>query len=77
MKSGSGGKMSWLEATATIEQFGDDIVKERLSLLKKEKTSSGSGRLREKSESVEDPEFFAKIFDDIQKEIFIRQNINK
>jgi hypothetical protein len=77
VKSGSGGKMSWLEATATIEQFGDDIVKERLSLLKKEKTSSGSGRLREKSESVEDPEFFAKIFDDIQKEIFIRENINK
>jgi hypothetical protein len=77
VKSGSWGKMSWFEATATIEQFGDDIVKERLSLLKKEKTSSGSGQLREKSEAVEDPEFFARIFDDIQKEIFIRQNINK
>lgn len=68
--------MEWLEITATIEQFGDDTVKERLSILKKIKRSSQYGT-HENSEMVEDPELFAKIYDDIQKEMFIRQNINK
>jgi len=70
------GTMRWFEATATIEQFGDDIVKERLSILKKAKSSSQYGT-HERSDEVEDPELFNKMYDDIQKEIFIRQNINK
>ena len=68
--------MRWSEATATIEPFGDNTVKERLSLINKRKSSSQYGT-HEKSEVVEDPEIFTKIFDDIQKEMFIRQNINK
>ncbi len=70
------GIMKWFEATATIEQFGDNVVKERLTILKKAKSSSQYGT-HEKSEVVENPEIFGKMYDDIQKEIFIRQNINK
>jgi len=72
----SWGTMRWSEATATIEQFGDNTVKQRLSILKKAKSSSQYGT-HERSEVVEDPELFAKMYDDIQKEMFIRQNINK
>jgi hypothetical protein len=68
--------MKWAEATATIERFGDNTVKERLSLINKQKSSSQYGT-HEKSEVVEDSVIFTKIFDDIQKEMFIRQNINK
>lgn len=70
------GMMRWFEATATIEQFGNNTVKERLTILKKEKSSSQYGT-HEKSEVVETPEIFGKMYDDIQKEMFIRQNINK
>jgi len=72
----SWGRMTWFEATATIEQFGDDTVKERLSILSKSRSSSQYGT-HESSKKVEDPELFNKIYDDIQKEMFIRQNINK
>jgi hypothetical protein len=70
------GMMRWVEATATIEQFGDNTVKERLTILEKEKSSSQYGT-HEKSKVVETPELFGKMYDDIQKEMFIRQNINK
>jgi hypothetical protein len=70
------GYMRWFEATATLEQFGDNTVKERLTILAKKKFSSQYGT-QEESKVVEDPELFSKMYDDIQKEIFIRQNINK
>jgi hypothetical protein len=70
------GYMRWFEATATLEQFGDNTVKERLTILAKKKFSSQYGT-QEESKVVEDPELFSKIYDDIQKEMFIRQNINK
>jgi len=70
------GYMRWFEATATLEQFGDNTVKERLTILAKKKFSSQYGT-QEESKVVEDPELFSKIYDDIQKEVFIRQNINK
>ena len=64
------------EITATIEQFGDNTVKERITLVKKVKSSSQYGT-QENSEIVDDPEFFQKIYDEIQKEMFIRQNLSK
>ena len=70
------GTMSWFEMTATIEQFGENIVKERLSLIKKKKSSSQYGT-HEDSSMVDDVELFKKIYDDIQKEIFVRKNLNK
>ena len=70
------GMMRWTEITATLEQFGDNTVKERLAILEKEKSSSQYGT-HEKSKVVETPELFNKMYDDIQKEMFVRQNINK
>jgi hypothetical protein len=68
--------MKWSEITVTLEQFGDNTVKARLTVLNKERVSSQYGT-SEKSKVVEDPALFSKIYDDIQKEMFIRQNINK
>lgn len=70
------GTMRWFEMTATLEQFGENRVKERLSLIKKKKVSSQYGT-QEGSEMVEDVELFKKIYNDIQKEIFVRKNLNK
>jgi len=63
------------EVTATLEQFGPNTVKERLSLVNKwTRAYYGSDA---KSEIVTDPELFQRIYDDIQKEIFVRENLNK
>ena len=70
------GTMKWFEMTATLEQFGVNRVKERLSLVKKGKFSSQYGT-HENSKVLEDPELFKKIYDDIQKEMFVRVNLNK
>jgi hypothetical protein len=64
------------EITATIEQFGENTVKERISLVKKTKSSSQYGT-QENSEIIDDPELFQKLYDDIQKEMFVRKNLNK
>ena len=78
----TGIKQSWLgtminnEITATLEQFGDNMVKERISLVRKTKISSQYGT-NEDSQIVEDPELFQKIYEDIQKEMFVRRNLNK
>jgi len=70
------GTMSWFEMTATLEQFGENTVKERLSLIKKKKDSSQYGT-QEASSMVDDVELFKKIYDNIQKEIFVRKNLSK
>lgn len=67
------GKMINFEITATLEQFGENKVKERLSLIKKEKY----GPYSENSKIIDDPELFQRIYDDIQKEMFVRENLNK
>ncbi len=77
----TGVKREWFfminfEMTATIEQFGENRVKERLSLVKKIKNSSQYGT-QENSEIIDDPQLFQKIYDDIQKEMFIRKNLSK
>ena len=64
------------EITATLEQFGDNIVKERISLVKKIKSSSQYGT-QENSEIIDDTALFQKMYDDIQKEMFVRQNLAK
>lgn len=70
------GTMKWFEMTATLEQFGENRVKERLSLIAKAKSSSQYGT-HENSKMVEDAELFQRIYDNIQKEMFVRQNLNK
>ena len=64
------------EITATMEQFGDNVVKERISLVKKIKSSSQYGT-QENSTIIDDPELFQRLFNDIQKEMFIRKNLSK
>jgi len=64
------------EITATIEQFGSNTVKERISIIKKFKSSSQYGT-QESSQIVDDPQLFQKIYDDIQKEMFVRKNLSK
>jgi hypothetical protein len=71
-----GGTMHNAEVTATLEQFGENTVKERLVFLNKSKDSSRYGTF-EDSKRIEDPKFFQRIYDDIQKEMFVRKNLSK
>lgn len=68
--------MTNYEITATIEQFGEHTVKERISLIRKKKSSSQYGT-QEDSKIVDDPELFQQLYDDIQKEMFVRANLNE
>ena len=70
------GLMTNFEITATIEQFGENTVKERISIVSKKKSSSQYGT-HENSKIIDDPKVFQKLYDDIQKEMFIRANLNK
>ena len=69
-------RMENYEITATMEQFGPNTVKERISLVKKIKASSQYGT-QENSEIIDDPALFQKLYDEIQKEMFIRKNLSK
>ena len=62
------------EVTATLEQFGPNTVKERLSLVKNYTRYYGG---HENSETLVDPHLYQKIYDDIQKEMFVRKNLSK
>lgn len=77
----TGIKQAWFrmenyEITATLEQFGPNTVKERISLVKKVKSSSQYGT-QENSEIIDDPVLFQKLYDNIQKEMFVRKNLAK
>lgn len=69
-------RMESYEITATVEQFGPSTVKERISLVKKLKASSQYGT-QENSQAIDDPALFQKLYDDIQKEMFVRKNLAK
>jgi hypothetical protein len=77
----TGIRQSWFgmqnyEITATLEQFGNNVVKERISLVKKVKTSSQYGT-QEDSVIIDDPDLFQRLYNDVQKEMFIRKNLSK
>lgn len=77
----TGIKQNWFvmenyEITATLEQFGPNTVKERISLIKKVKSSNQYGT-HESSDIIDDPQLFQKMYDDIQKEMFVRKNLSK
>jgi hypothetical protein len=69
-------RMENFEITATLEQFGPNIVKERISLVKKIKASSQYGT-QENSVIIDNPALFQKLYDNIQKEMFMRKNLAK
>ena len=70
------GLMTNNEITATIEQFGTNRVKERITLISKRKVSNQYGT-QENSSVIDDPQLFQKMYDDIQKEMFVRRNLAK
>ena len=70
------GLMVGSEATATIEQFKENLVKERITLVDKTKSSSQYGT-HENSKIIEDPATYQRMYNNIQKEIFIRKNLSK
>jgi len=70
------GVMRNSEVTATLEQFGENTVKERISFVNKAKSSSQYGT-HENSTRVEDPDLFQRIYDNIQKEMFVRKNLSR
>lgn len=64
------------EVTATLEKFGENTVKERISFVNKKKSSSQYGT-QENSTRVEDPDLFQRIYNNIQKEMFVRKNLSR
>jgi hypothetical protein len=58
--------------TTIVEQFGENRVKERITFVLK---LGSYGELR--SKIIEDPKFLQEIYDAIQKEIFVRQQLDK
>ena len=61
------------KASVIIEEWGENRVKERITFMLKEDMGFGT----ERSRIVEDPELLQKIYNDIQKEIFVRQSLNR
>ncbi|MCX5679790.1 MAG: hypothetical protein NTZ95_03945 [Candidatus Omnitrophica bacterium] len=76
VKMGWFGRMDNTEITVTLEQFGANTVKERMTVVGKVKVSSQYGT-HEDSKNIDDPELFQKLYNEIQKEMFIRKNLNK
>ncbi|MDP2939147.1 MAG: hypothetical protein Q8O13_03575 [Candidatus Omnitrophota bacterium] len=61
------------EVSAIIEEWEKNKVKERITFI----LQKAEGLLTQRSIIIEDPVALQKIYDDIQKEIFVRQNLNK
>ena len=57
------------EASVIIEGWGDDRVKERITILEKK------GTIDQWSRIVDDPQLIQKMYDEIQREIFVRKNL--
>jgi hypothetical protein len=56
--------------SVTIEPFGENRIKARVVFMREK-------ILGLNSEIIQDPKFLQEIYDLIQKEIFVRQNLNK
>ncbi|MDD5155070.1 MAG: hypothetical protein PHF11_01095 [Candidatus Omnitrophica bacterium] len=63
--------------TATLEQFGENRVKERITITKNIVVQGMYGSRSESSVVVDDPKMLQEIYEQIQKEIFIRKNLSK
>lgn len=68
------GIMMNTEITATLELFVEGRVKERLSIIEKRKSLYGYER---PSKIVVEPELFQRMYDDVQKEMFVRENLKR
>ena len=70
------GYMRSSKVTATLEQFGENTVKARISFINKVQSSSKYSAYTNTTR-LENPEIFQRIHDDIQKEMFVRENLNR
>lgn len=61
------------EVTVTMEEFGENRVKERITFIKK----VDMGDFGKTSKIVEDPEMMKRLYADIQKQMFIRAELKK
>lgn len=73
MRRFSGGLYFRHIASVTVEQFGENNVKERISVMLE--ASQGNRYLA--AERERDLTYVQGIYDAIQKEIFVRRNLNK
>lgn len=73
MRAGGLLASSQQQVSAIIEEWDKNKVKERITFILKK--DGGAGLMS--SQIIEDPEVLQKIYDDIQKEIFVRQNLSK
>ncbi|MBU0477112.1 hypothetical protein KKC91_00885 [bacterium] len=71
------GRETKFTVSVTIEQFGENVVKERITFLKGRVVDAGQYGRSENSNIIEDPTLLQEIYNEIQKEIFVRQNLNK
>lgn len=60
------------EVSATMEQFGQNRVKARVIFI-----SKSSDGLSKHSNIIDDPKFLQEVYDAIQKEMFVRKNLDK
>jgi hypothetical protein len=63
--------------TATLEQFGENRVKERITITRNTVVQGMYGSRSESSDIVDDPQMLQDIYEKIQKEMFIRKNLSK
>jgi len=59
--------------TACIETFSKDRIKERVTFMNQYDDGWGT----RSSKIIEEPKFLQEIYDAIQKEMFVRKNLNK
>ena len=67
--------IDFVKATAFIELMPNKKISIRLNFVSHQETSSGYGMKGGNSVPIEEPSFYQGIFEQIQKAIFIRQNV--
>ncbi len=67
------GHPSKFEVSVLIEQWGTGVVKERITMMKRRSLDFGA----ESSLIVEDPKVIGVMYENIQKEMFVRKNLSK
>jgi hypothetical protein len=67
------GVMTNFEITATVEQFGENRVRQRLTIVKRTKHDEGEEK---DTERISDPQLFQSMYNAIQQEMFVRRNLS-
>lgn len=63
--------------TVTLEQFGENRVRERIVIIQNAIVSGAFGSKSEFSTVYDDPKMLQEIYEQIQKELFVRENLAK